>query len=1475
MSNVPKSSAPKHPDAQAGERAQPAASPASPSSQSQPPRRAPQAAPSAPSPSAHDTRPGQAQPERPPRAPRQEREAGAGQPRREGAGPRDGRAPRESQPPHEPRQGGQGKDDARGREARARAEGGEARPPREQREPREARAPRAARAPVTPNPIPPISFPESLPVSGKREEIARAIAANQVVIVCGETGSGKTTQLPKICLELGRGLGAGGKGLIGHTQPRRLAASSTGRRIAEELGTPFGEVVGYKVRFTDNLAPGASVKLMTDGILLAETQTDPLLRAYDTLIIDEAHERSLNIDFLLGYLKQILPKRPDLKLIVTSATIDAERFARHFGSEEKPAPVFEVSGRLYPVEMRYRPIADDRPAAIRNAEGAASGRDRQKSAREAERDLMDGIVDAVDELCREGPGDVLVFLPGEREIREAAEALRKHHPPHTEILPLFARLSAGDQERVFKASNARRIVLATNVAETSLTVPGIRYVVDTGLARVKRYSYRNKVEQLQVESISQAAANQRAGRCGRVADGICIRLYEEADYLARARFTDPEILRSSLAAVILRMKSLHLSSIESFPFLEPPPGRAIADGYQLLNELGAVDDDNALTPLGRELARLPLDPRVGRMILAARDQQALREVLIIASALSVQDPRDRPIEAQEQADQAHRKFADERSEFLQWLRIWSWFEEAVAHKKSNRQLVDACRANFLSHLRLREWRDVHSQLLTVVREHGWRLNEVEATFEQVHLSLLTGLLGNIGMKADDEPHYLGARGIKFHLWPGSALVKKAGRWVMAAELVETSRLYARCLARIEPEWVEKIGAHLLKTSLSEPHWEKKPAQVSAYERGTLYGLIIYNRRRVAFGRQDPRRARELFIRGALVDGEFDTKLAFFAHNRKLLADIEQLEHKSRRQDVLVDDELIHGFYDQAIPEGIHTGAAFERWYRDEVRKSGQPEDKLRLLYLSRDDLMRHEAAGVTTDLFPKRLTMAGVEMGLSYHFEPGSPRDGVTLQVPLYALNQVDARRAEWLVPGMLKEKVQLLLKSLPQKLRRHCVPLPEFAAGFVERAGGERFGAGALLDVLIGDIRNQTQIAMKSSDFKLETLAAHLFMNFKVIDEHGRQLGMGRNLAQLRGELGAQAQQHFQKIAAAATLAPAGESAEGAELRPAPAAPGTGGRSAPPRTAPATAKGAAGGAGEGGQGGQGAQGAQGGATALYENLTTWNFGKLPELLEIRRRGQTLFGYPALVDRGTHCDVEVFDSPEEAARIHRAGLRRLFALQLKEPIKYLEKNLPGLREMAMQYMTLGSQDELRDQLIDTALDRACLQDPLPIDDAGFHARRDEGRSRLNLLAQEIARLVGQILAEYAGLGKKLAQAKPFAAAHADMTAQLGALVGKRFVIDTPYPQLAHFPRYLKGIAMRIDKLKADAARDARQLAEFAPLNQQYLRALSQRGGAADARLTEFRWLLEELRISLFAQELRTPMPVSVKRLHKVWESLQR
>ncbi|MCO4889127.1 ATP-dependent RNA helicase HrpA [Cupriavidus sp. WGtm5] len=1340
---------------------------------------------------------------KPPAAPRQR--AGAGQPV----------SPAPSRPapgPARPQQAGP----ARPAGARPATEGGP-RPPRGTRPPR---PPRQA------NPLPPITFPEALPVSARRDEIAAALLANQVVIVSGETGSGKTTQLPKICLSIGRGPGREGGGLIGHTQPRRIAATSTAKRIAQELGTPLGEHVGYQVRFNDTMSSGASVKLMTDGILLAETQNDPLLRAYDTLIIDEAHERSLNIDFLIGYLRQILPKRPDLKVIITSATIDAQRFAKHFAIGDKPAPVIEVSGRLYPVEVRYRPIADDAPAA---------GAPRSPQARE--RDLYDGIVDAVDELCRAGPGDVLVFLPGEREIREAAEALRKHHPPHTEILPLFARLSVQEQERVFKPSNARRIVLATNVAETSLTVPGIRYVVDTGLARVKRYSYRNKVEQLQVEAISQAAANQRAGRCGRVANGVCIRLYEESDFTGRPRFTDPEILRSSLAAVILRMKALRLTDIESFPFIEPPLGRAVADGYQLLQELGAVDEANQLTGTGRQLAKLPLDPRVARMILAAREHQCLREVLIIASALSVQDPRERPQEAQEAADQAHRKFMDEKSEFLGWVRLWKWFEDAVAHKKSNRQLQDQCRAHFLSHLRLREWRDVHSQLLTTVTEQGWRLNDSEPTYEQVHKALLTGLLGNVGCRIEDGDgkgrEYLGARGIKFHLWPGSLIARKVGRWVVAAELVETSRLFARTLARIEPEWLEQVGRHLLRVSWSDPHWEKKAGQVLALERATLYGLVVYQHRRVHYGPMNPREARELFIRRALVEGEFDTRLPFYAHNQRLVREIENLEHKSRRQDVLVDDELIYAFYDRAIPADICQQAAFEQWYQVE-----SAQDR-KLLYLNRDELMRHEAAGITTDLFPKTMAVAGVDMALTYHFEPGSHRDGVTLTVPLYALNQVRPERADWLVPGMIKEKVHLLLKSLPQKLRRHCVPLPDYAAGFVAR---QPFGEGELLDVLIADIREQTGTMVRRADFKLETLPAHHAMNFKVIDEHGRQLDMGRNLAQLRAELGGQAQQSFQRVAAQAA-------AQAAATRP----PGQAPEQAPVLAAAEPGK--------------------------YEGLTGWSFGELPELLEIRKGSQTLFGYPALVDRGTHCDVEVFDDPQEAARIHHLGLRRLFALQLREQVKFIEKNIPGLQQMAMQYMTLGTQEMLREQIVMLALERACMQAPLPRNDAEFNARKDEGRTRLSLLAQEIARLAGAILAEYAGLPRKLLQAKPFPGAHADMEAQLGRLMGKRFIDETPYTQLVHFPRYLKGIAMRVDKLKGDPARDSQRLQEMAPLVQQWQRAEKQlrtqgRGGE-DARLEEFRWMLEELRIALFAQELRTPVPMSVKRLQKVWESMQR
>ena len=1298
----------------------------------------------------------------------------------------------------------------------------------------------ATRLPPPRHPLPPVSFPEELPVSARREEIAAALQANQVIIVSGETGSGKTTQLPKICLSLGRGE----RGLIGHTQPRRIAATATAKRIAHELGSAPGMHVGYKIRFNDVLSDGAWVKLMTDGILLAETQSDPLLRNYDTLIIDEAHERSLNIDFLLGYLKQLLPKRPDLKVIITSATIDAERFSRHFEIKGRPAPVIEVSGRLYPVEIRYRPVESEltprNPNAGATGSAGTSGAAKPATAAttsaargKQQRDLMDAIVDAVDELALNGPGDILIFLPGEREIRDAAEALRKHHPPHVEILPLFARLSAQEQERVFKTSNARRLVLATNVAETSLTVPGIRFVVDAGTARVKRYSYRNKVEQLQIEAIAQSAANQRAGRCGRVAAGVCIRLYDEQDYLQRPKFTDPEILRSSLAAVILKMKSLKLGDVEQFPFIEPPLGRAIADGYQLLQELGAVDEARELTVLGRQLAKLPLDPRVGRMMLAGRDHDCLSEMLIVAAALSVQDPRDRPAEAQAAADNAHKKFADEKSEFLSYLKMWKWFEEAIDQKKSNRQLQEQCRENFLSQMRLREWRDVHSQLFTLVREQGWRMNEAAATYEQLHLALLTGLLGNVGYKSDDEPLYLGARGIRFHLWPGSSLSKKAGRWVVAGELVETSRLFARTIANVQPEWLERVGGHLLKKSWGDPRWEKKSGQVSAYERATLYGLVVYSQRRTDYGKIQPAEAREIFIRSALVQGEFETRAPFFAHNQKLIREIENLEHKSRRLDVLVDEELIAAFYDKLLPESIHNTVDFEQW----LRKASKDDPKL--LYLSRDDLMRHEAAGVTTDLFPKVMRTAGIEMSLTYHFEPGAVRDGVTLTVPLYSLNQVSLARCEWLVPGMLKEKIHLLLKSLPQKLRRHCVPLPDYAAGFCDRIHeAKKFGQGSLLDAVIADVRSQTTVVIKTSDFKLETLPAHHFMNFKIIDEHGRQLDMGRNLSALQAELGTQAREQFQKIAEQAVPV---ESAVGSN--------------AAVNTKPAQSRSAAG-------------------PANFQNLTTWSFDALPELLEIQQGKQTLIGFPALVDRVTHCDLEVFDDPNEAATFHKNGLQRLFSLQLKEQLKYLEKNVAGLQQMGMQFMALGSQEELRDQIIQAGLTRACMQLPLPTNSNEFNQRRDEGKARLNLLVNEIARLIGQILGEYHTLPKKLQALKAHKAAQADMQSQLQSLIHKWFVVETDHGQLAHFPRYLKAVLVRLDKLRTDPTRDTRLMSEWQQAATPWQRALKS-GAHGDPKMQEFRWMLEELRVSLFAQELKTPMPVSVKRLQKVWESMQR
>ena len=1276
------------------------------------------------------------------------------------------------------------------------------------------------------NTLPPITFPESLPVSLRRDEIALAMQQHQVVIVCGETGSGKTTQLPKIALQLGRGKANTGK-LIGHTQPRRIAASSVAKRIAEELKTPLGEIVGFKVRFQDQLQPGASVKLMTDGILLAETQTDPMLRAYDTIIIDEAHERSLNIDFLLGHLRQILPRRPDLKIVVTSATIDADRFARHFATAAGPAPVIQVSGRLFPVEQRWRPFEESR-----------------------EYDLNNAIGDAVDELWREGAGDVLVFLPGEREIREAADHLRKHHPPGVEVVPLFARLSQQEQDHIFEPHSARRIVLATNVAETSLTVPGIRYVIDAGTARVKRYSYRNKVEQLLVEPISQAAANQRAGRCGRVSDGICIRLYDEKEFADRPKFSDPEILRSSLAGVILRMKSLGLGTVEDFPFLEPPPKRAIADGYQLLAELGAVDELNDLTPIGHELARLPLDPRVGRMILEARSREALTEVLVIAAAFSVQEVRDRPLEHQQAADAAHKKFDDERSEFIGDLKLWTWLENARGanlqgkgeHKVSQRKQEQLLRDNFISPRRVREWRDIHSQLNTVVAEHKWRLNGLPATYEQIHLSMLAGLLGNIGCKSEDEDWYLGARGIRFYKHPGANLSKKPGRWIVAAELVETTRLFGRSIAAIEPQWLPQIAGHIIKTQLLEPHWEKKAAEVIALERATLYGIVIYSNKRVNFGNVDAHAAREIFIREALVAGEWETKLPFVTANRKLIAQVEELEHKSRRQDVLVDDELIHAFYDSQLPADVCSGHSIERWYREEAKR--QPK----LLMLTREELMRHEAAGITSNAFPKTIRLGGVDCAATYLHAPGDAKDGVTVTVPIYSLNQVNDERCEWLVPGMLKDKVLALAKSLHQRPRSRLVPLPDYAQSFIEAV---EFGHGGLLDVLLKHVRDKTQLGILRADFKLEQLAPHLLMNFRIDDEHGRQLGTGRNLAALKAELGGQARSAFQALAGLKVGAVV-QNTHSPEPSP---ARGRGSPALPPLPL----------AGEG----------RGEGAGAAEKYTTWTFGELPELMEIRKAGQSLIGFPALIDKTTHVEIEVFDEPDVAARKHRAGLRRLIALQIKDALKYLEKNIPDLQKMSVAYLLVsnGSADELRDQFIDVALDRAFLADALPTDAVAFARTVEGGRGRLTLIANEVARSAGGILLEHTAAVRKLKDARAPKEVADDITAQLGRLVPKRFVTDTPWAQLAHLPRYLKAVVMRLDKQRADPARDALRLAELRPIESRYWRHLAERKGVADARLDEYRWLLEELRVSLFAQELRTPQPVSVKRLEKAWAQL--
>ncbi|APR03389.1 ATP-dependent RNA helicase HrpA [Thauera chlorobenzoica] len=1341
-----------------------------------------------------------------------------------------------------------------------------------------SRAAFAARRAALPVP----GFPPELPVSARRDEIAAALAAHQVLIVCGETGSGKTTQLPKIALTLGRGVA----GLIGHTQPRRLAARATASRIAQELASPLGQAVGYKIRFTDRIGPASYVKLMTDGILLAETQTDPLLAAYDTLIIDEAHERSLNIDFLLGYLKTLLPRRPDLKVVVTSATLDAERFARHFADAAgTPAPVIEVSGRLYPIEMRYRPVAGEEgepvPAARGGERAAVPRKDRG-------RDLIDALVDAVDEAQRCGPGDVLVFLPGEREIREAAEALRKaHHLPGTEILPLFARQSAQEQARVFSPSNGRRVVLSTNVAETSLTVPGIRYVVDTGLARVKRYSPRNKVEQLQIEKIAQSAAQQRAGRCGRVMDGICLRLYDEDDFNRRPAHTDPEILRASLAGVILRMKALRLGAVEDFPFIDAPGSRLIGDGYALLAELGAVsdDDERKLTPIGVELARLPLDPRIGRMILAARDRGALAEVRVIAAALSVQDPRERPQDSPGAADQAHAKFRggeqDQKSEFLWYWQLWKAWDEVQRHESSSKQKA-WCKKHFLSYMRMREWRDVFTQLHSLCTEHGWKENTQPANYEAIHKALLAGLLGNIGCKVEDGESggkgaqagsYLGARGIKFWPHPGSALAKKAGKWIMAAEQVETSRLFGRCIARIEPEWMEEVGGHLIKRQVFEPHWSKSSGAVRAWERGTLYGLVIYPRRGVAYRDIDPVLCRELLIREGLVQGEIAEgparAMAFLTHNQRLVAEIERLEHKSRRPDVLVDEALIEAFYDSKIPAEVLDLAALEAW-----RKPAEKAEP-KLLHLSREQLMRHEAEGVTTERFPPALDVLGQKLKLVYLHQPGEADDGVTLVVPLAMLNQVPANRCEWLVPGLLEEKVAALMKTVPQKHRHRLQPVAESAAAFMAAFEAGEFDLDEpLLKTLQRFVEERVQLKLPLESFRAENLKPHGFMNFRVIDEHGRVLGQSRNLMELRTRFREQVAARFSAakiggvLAARSATAVAGKAGEGAPDAVAERAVADAGGS----------KGRGRGMREAAEGGSGddARGAGASAGGVLSGVTAWTFGALPELLEIHVAGRDVIGFPALHDDGDSVSLRPYDTPEEAARVHRRGLARLFALRLKDQVRAVER-LPGLRELALQYMSFGTEAELKARLVEATLARCCLLEPLPADAEAFARRCAEAKSRIGLVAQEFVRLAGQLVAEHLGVQKRLPALKAFPGVVADIQSQLTGLLPKDFLVAFPWERLAHFPRYLKGVSVRLDKLRNNPARDAQAMTEWKGLAQAWARERSERRRAAvdDPALEEFRWLLEELRVGLFAQELKTPMPVSVRRLQKIWESRPR
>jgi len=1230
--------------------------------------------------------------------------------------------------------------------------------------------------------VPRISYPEQLPVSQRKDDIAAAIRDHQVVIVAGETGSGKTTQLPKICLELGRGV----TGMIGHTQPRRLAARTVATRIADELHTELGDVVGWKVRFTDQVGDRTMVKLMTDGILLAELTGDRDLLAYDTLIIDEAHERSLNIDFILGYLTQLLPRRPDLKVVITSATIDPERFSRHFGG----APIVEVSGRSYPVEVRYRPVVDpDDPDA------------------DPDREEIDAISDAVAELQREGPGDILVFLPGEREIRDTADALGRLSLRDTEILPLYARLTTAEQQRVFAAHPGNRIVLSTNVAETSLTVPGIKYVIDTGTARISRYSRRLKVQRLPIEKVSQASANQRAGRCGRTSDGICIRLYAEDDFDARPEFTDPEILRTNLASVVLQMIALDLGEIAAFPFVEPPDRRDVADGLALLHELGAVDHGK-LTAVGRALSRLPVDPRLGRMLVEADKTGCLREVLIIAAALSVQDPRERPTEQRQAADERHKRFTADGSDFLAFTNLWEYLAEQRESLSGNR-FRRTLREEFLHYLRIREWWDLHGQLRQAARSAGMTANDTPADPDRIHQALLSGLLSQVGLleekdRADKKGdargrEYLGARNARFAIWPGSSLAKKNPRWVMAAELVETSRLWARTVAAIKPEWIEPLAGHLVKRTYSEPRWSRKRASAVATERVTLHGIPVIADRTVDFGRIDAEVSRDLFLRHALVEGDWETRHRFFRANRELLQDVEELEHRARRRDLVVDEDTLFAFYDKRVPASVVSGRHFDSWWRKEPDKG--------LLDFTAEMLETEAARGIDRAAYPDHVAAGGLSLPLSYAFEPGHHTDGVTVDVPVAALHQVDPTPFTWQVPGLREELVTALIKTLPKALRRNFSPAPDHARAVLARL---RDQDEPLLDGLERELGRMRNVVIRRTDWELDRLPDHLTVTFRVLDEKGREVARGTDLEKLREQLAPKVREEI---------------------------------------------------------------AQAGKDIERRGLTTWDLPELPRTHDIRRGSHVVTGYPGLVDRGSTVDVRVFATEAERDSAHRRGVRRLLLLATPSPAKQVQRGLDPKTRLTIARNPQGGLDPLVGDCITCAADHLIARAGGPCwDAAGFERLKGVFAQHLGGTTMQVLQAVSGVLERWHPVQAALAELRD---PPSDIRAQLADLTGPHLAEQAGATRLADVARYLQALAVRIDKLRADRARDAEWAAQVAVVQDEYRAELAVLPPGVDppADLEEIRWMIEELRVSLFAQPMKTRYPVSVKRIQKAIDSL--